>query len=199
MLIKSAEFIISAVSPAQYPTDMLPEIALVGRSNVGKSSLINTLINRKGLARTSSTPGKTQLLNFYFINKEFYFVDLPGYGYAKVDKGTKKNWGKMIDTYLEKRANLVGIVQLVDARHPPSADDIIMQEWLQYRGLPRLVVATKIDKISRGNWAKHKKIISENLSITDQEIILFSAQNSQGKEEILAQLEKWISAEGKEG
>jgi len=199
MIIKSADFIISAVSPAQYPAGLLPEIALVGRSNVGKSSLINTLVNRRGLARTSSTPGKTQLLNFYFLNKEFYFVDLPGYGYAKVNKTIKSNWGKMIETYLEKRANLVGVIQLVDSRHPPSKDDIIMQEWIQHRGIPYFVVATKIDKISRGNWLKHKKIIREGLGIEEKSLVLFSAETRQGKEEVLERIENWTGIEKKEG
>jgi len=199
MLIKSAEFIISAVSPTQYPADLLPEVALVGRSNVGKSSMINTLINRRGLARTSSTPGKTQLLNFYLINKEFYFVDLPGYGFAKVSKTVKSQWGKMIETYLQKRENLVGVIQLVDSRHEPSKDDIIMQEWLQHNGLPTLVVATKIDKISRGNWPKHEKMIREKLGLKGQPLILFSAENRQGKEQILEQLAHWTKIEEKEG
>jgi len=199
MLIKSSQFIISAVSPQQYPEDNLPEIALVGRSNVGKSSLINTLINRRGLARTSSTPGKTQLLNFYLINNDFYFVDLPGYGYAKVDKGTKRSWGKMIETYLTERKNLVGVIQLVDARHPPTADDIIMQEWLQHQELPYFIVTTKIDKISRGNWPKHKKIVKEKLAAEDKKIILFSSETRQGKEEVLDRIAEWTSREEKEG
>lgn len=198
MIIKSAEFIISAVSPTQYPTGSLPEIALVGRSNVGKSSLINTLVNRKGLARTSSTPGKTQLLNFYFLNKEFYFVDLPGYGYAKVAKTTKSNWGKMIETYLAQRENLVGIIQLVDARHEPSKDDLAMQDWIQHQGTPSFVVATKIDKISRGNWAKHQKMIRENLGIEENSLVLFSAQTRQGKEAVLERVEKWTQGQKEE-
>lgn len=199
MLIKSADFIVSAPNPTHYPQDFLPEIALVGRSNVGKSSMINTLINRKGLAKTSSTPGKTQLLNFYLINKEFYFVDLPGYGFARVSKSVKSEWGKMIETYLQARENLVGVIQLVDSRHEPSKDDIIMQEWLQHLGLPTFVVATKTDKISRGNWPKHEKLVRTKLGLKGQPLVLFSAENRQGKEQILEQIAAWLKVEEKEG
>lgn len=193
MLIKSAEFILSVAGPKQYPTDNLPEIALVGRSNVGKSSLVNCLINRKGLAKTSSTPGKTRLLNFYLINKEFYFVDLPGYGYAKVKENIKKSWGSLIEDYLAKRENLAGILQLVDIRHKPTKDDILMQEWLQYHGLPTLVIATKLDKITRPNWKKHLQETQTVLQTDD--IILFSSQTRHGKEDVLRQIADWTRKE----
>lgn len=193
MLIKSAEFILSVAGPKQYPTDKLPEIALVGRSNVGKSSLINCLINRKGLAKTSSTPGKTRLLNFYLINKEFYFVDLPGYGYAKVKANIKESWGRLIEDYLAKRENLAGVLQLVDIRHKPTKDDIMMQEWLQYHELPTLVVATKLDKITRPNWKKHLQ--ETKTALQTEDIILFSSQTRQGKEEVLRQVAGWTRKE----
>ena len=133
MIIKNAEFVISAVGPKQYPADHLPEIALAGRSNVGKSSLINKFVNRRSLARTSSKPGKTQTLNFYRINNDaFYFVDLPGYGFAQVSQAEKDKWAKFIDAYLTKRENLCGVIQLVDLRHPPTKDDVNMYEWLMH-------------------------------------------------------------------
>jgi len=152
MLIKQAEFITSAVAPAQYPQENQPEFALAGRSNVGKSSLINRFINRKNLARTSGQPGKTQTLNFYHINQEWYFVDLPGYGYAKSSKEDRARWGKFIEQYLSKRTELAGVIQIVDLRHPPMASDQDMMEWLRHYGFPMAVVATKADKISKGNW-----------------------------------------------
>lgn len=196
MIIKNAEFVISAVGPKQYPDDHLPEIALAGRSNVGKSSLINKLINRKNLARTSSKPGKTQTLNYYRINNDaFYFVDLPGYGFAQVSRSTKEQWGKFIDDYLAKRENLVGVIHLVDMRHPPSKDDVTMYQWLKHLQKDILVVATKCDKISKGQWQKHIKIIREGLN-TDQgqEIIAFSAETGQGTEQVMIWIEKHVVA-----
>lgn len=190
MKITKAEFVISAVSPKQYPELAQPEIALVGRSNVGKSSLINKFLNRKGLARTSSQPGKTQTLNFYHINEAWYFVDLPGYGYAKVSKADKSRWAKFIDEYLSKREQLVGIIQLVDLRHPPSADDIAMAEWIRHSGLPQLVVATKADKISKGRWAAHKDVIKKQLALgTDIALVLCSAETGVGIPDLTAWVE----------
>lgn len=151
MKVNQAEFVISAVGPSQYPEDALPEIALAGRSNVGKSSLINCLISRKNLARTSSQPGKTQTLNYYKINQDLYFVDLPGYGYAKVSKTKREQWGKFIESYLMNRETLRLVMQLVDLRHPPSKDDQAMYEWLRHNDVPVLVVATKADKIPKAN------------------------------------------------
>ncbi len=192
MIIKNAEFVISAVGPKQYPSDNLPEIALAGRSNVGKSSLINKFINRKNLARTSSKPGKTQTLNYYRINNDlFYFVDLPGYGFAQVSQSIKEKWSRFIDDYLTKRETLTGVIQLVDLRHPPSKDDIAMYDWLMHMHHDVLVVATKCDKISKGQWQKHVKQVREGLK-TDksQQILVFSAETGQGLEE----LHQWVEA-----
>ena len=185
MKITSSEFIISAVGPKQYPTSGLPEIALVGRSNVGKSSLLNTFWNRKNFARTSSRPGKTGQLNYYLVNQMWYFVDLPGYGFAQVSKDTKAQWSKMIEAYLKGRKELRAVIQLVDMRHPPSKDDKIMYEWLMAKGIPTLVVATKADKISRGQWPKHLAEIKQGLSLPDTDAILkFSAETGLGKDEL---------------
>ena len=189
MKVTSAEFIISAVAPKQYPTDGLPEIALVGRSNVGKSSLINKMLNRKTLARTSSKPGKTQTLNYFKINNALYFVDFPGYGYAKVAKSIKSQWGSMIETYLTKRKELVVVVQLVDLRHPPSKDDITMYDWCKQIGLPSIIVATKGDKIARGRWLQHTKIIRQDLGLRETDsILVFSSETGQGKDELWGEI-----------
>ncbi|MBQ3508968.1 MAG: YihA family ribosome biogenesis GTP-binding protein [Peptococcaceae bacterium] len=192
MIIKNAEFVISAVGPKQYPTDGLPEIALAGRSNVGKSSMVNKFVNRKNLARTSSKPGKTQTLNYYRVNNDaFYFVDLPGYGFAQVRQAEKDKWAKFIDAYLTKRENLCGVIQLVDLRHPPSKDDINMYEWLMHMHKDVLVVATKCDKISKGQWLKHIKQVREGLKADkSQQILAFSAETGQGMEE----LHQWVEA-----
>ena len=194
MIIKNAEFVISAVGPKQYPTDNLPEIALAGRSNVGKSSMINRFINRKNLARTSSKPGKTQTLNYYKINNDmFYFVDLPGYGFAQVSQAEKDKWSKFIDAYLTKRENLCGVIQLVDLRHPPTKDDINMYEWLMHMHKDVLIVATKCDKISKGQWLKHIKQVREGLKADkEQKIIAFSAETGQGVEEVHQWVEEQI-------
>ncbi|GIM44642.1 putative GTP-binding protein EngB [Collibacillus ludicampi] len=185
MKIKSAEFTISAVKPEQYPEGNQPEIALAGRSNVGKSSLINRMLNRRNLARTSSKPGKTQTLNYYHINQQFYFVDLPGYGFARVPQAIKAQWSKMIEHYLSKRENLKLVLQLVDIRHAPSKEDVAMYEWLNHYGLPKVVIATKADKISRGQWQKHMKIIRNALQMDPSvPFIPFSAETGQGKEEL---------------
>lgn len=185
MKVTKAEFIISAVGPAQYPDDALPEIALAGRSNVGKSSLINKMISRKNLARTSSTPGKTQHLNYYRINDELYFVDLPGYGYAKVSKTQRAAWGAMIEKYLMERETLKLVLLVVDLRHPPSKDDVSMYEWLQYYDCPICVVATKADKIPRSRWQKHIKIVKETLEFKPRDmLVMFSSESGQGKEEL---------------
>ena len=149
MIIKDSSYAISAVREDQYPTDNLPEIALSGRSNVGKSSLINTLLNRKNLARTSAQPGKTQTLNFYLVNHDFYLVDVPGYGYAKVSQKKREQFGTMIQDYLETRANLQGLIILVDARHEPTKNDVAMYNYALYLNIPILVVCTKIDKVKK--------------------------------------------------
>jgi GTP-binding protein len=185
MKVNDAEFIISAVGSSQYPVDALPEIALAGRSNVGKSSLINRLIQRKNLARTSSQPGKTQTLNYYRINSDLYFVDLPGYGYAKVAKTKREVWGKFIEHYLLNREELKLLLLLVDLRHPPSKDDIAMYEWLKHVDVPMCVVATKADKVPKSQWQKHLKIIRDALIFDPSDpLILFSSETGLGKDEL---------------
>ena len=177
----NAEIVLSAVSKAQYPQDDMPEIALAGRSNVGKSRFINTLLGRKNLARTSSKPGKTQQLNFYNIDDKLRFVDVPGYGYAKVSKTERAKWGKMIEEYLTSRDNLRAVVSLVDLRHDPSADDVQMYEFLKYYEIPVIVVATKADKIPRGKWNKHESAIKKKLQFeANDRFIIFSSETRQG-------------------
>lgn len=184
MKVTDAKLVISAVGPKQYPAEVLPEIALAGRSNVGKSSFINKLINRKHLARTSSKPGKTQTLNFYLINEQFYLVDVPGYGYAKVSKAERKRWGRFIEEYLSTREQLRAVVQLTDIRHKPTKDDQLMHEWLVYHQIPIIIVATKADKIPKGKIQKHVKDIRTVLHAQKQvPIIPFSAETGFGKDE----------------
>jgi len=185
MKIKSAKMLISAVRPEQYPDESLGEIAFAGRSNVGKSSLINMLVNMKKLAKTSSTPGKTQTINFYEINEQFRFVDLPGYGYAKVSKDVQNKWGNMIESYLKNRKNLLAVFQLVDIRHEPTQQDQQMYQWIRYFGFDGVVIATKADKISKGQQSKQLKIIRKKLQMEEKDILIpASAENRQGKEEI---------------
>lgn len=196
MKVNNANIVISAVSPAQYPETDLPEIALAGRSNVGKSSFINTLIERKNLARTSGKPGKTQTLNFYLIEDALHFVDVPGYGYAKVSKTERAKWGKMIETYITSRQQLRAVVSLVDVRHDPSKEDIQMYEFLKYYDIPVIVVATKADKIPRGKWNKHTSAIKKKLNFDNNDtFILFSSETKQGKEEAWQAIEEAIKEE----
>lgn len=184
MKILSAEYILSAVNQDQYPADQMPEIALVGRSNVGKSAFINAVTNRRSLARTSGQPGKTRTLNFYRINEAFYLVDLPGYGFARVSQAMKKEWAVMIEGYLGHRENLCFIIQLVDIRHEPTADDVQMYQWLQTFEIPRAVVATKADKIARGRYPQHIKVIRNKLNMAkDDQVIVFSAAARIGLED----------------
>ncbi len=192
MDVHNVEMVMSAVSAAQYPTDGKPEIALVGRSNVGKSSLTNTLIQRKNFARTSSQPGKTQTLNFYNVEDQLYFVDVPGYGYAKVSKKQREAFGHMIEEYITSRKQLRGVISLVDARHDPSADDIAMYEWLHYYNIPILVVATKSDKISKSKFNKFEANIKRTLGFDDAEssFQFFSSETKYGKDQVWA----WIEA-----
>lgn len=186
MKINTSEFIISAVKRNQYPIDNLPEIAFVGRSNVGKSSIINSLTNRKALARVSQTPGKTRLVNFFKINNDFYIVDLPGYGYAKVSKKEKDSWGKTIDMYLTGRQQLKRIVLLVDCRHKPTGDDIMMYQWIKHFGYDVVIVATKSDKLSRMNLQKSEKVIKETLKLDKQDKLYFySSLNRNGRDELI--------------
>ncbi|WP_234121701.1 ribosome biogenesis GTP-binding protein YihA/YsxC [Clostridium hydrogenum] len=189
MEIKQAEFIISAAYKTQFPADAKVEIAFVGRSNVGKSSIINTLTNRRKLVKTSGTPGKTRLVNFFMINNEFYFVDLPGYGYAKVSKSQLENWATTIENYLIGRRQLKKVILLVDSRHKPSKDDITMYEWIKHFGYECMVVATKSDKITKNEKFKNEKIIRETLQMDkDEKLYFFSSLNRSGKEEILDNL-----------
>ncbi len=184
MKIKNSQFVISAVAKTQYPDDQLPEFAFAGRSNVGKSSLINMLLNRKGLAKTSSTPGKTQLVNFYDIDGLFRFVDLPGYGFAKVSKAQKEGWGNIIDTYLNTRQNLLEVFQLVDIRHTPTREDKDMYAWIKSAGFNGIVIATKSDKLNRNQAAQQIKLIRKELGMEKDDVIIsVSSQNRDGKYE----------------
>ena len=195
MIIKSVEFLTSAVRKDQYPPEDVPEIAFAGRSNVGKSSLINLLTNRKKLAKVSQNPGKTRTINFFTVNGTFRIVDLPGYGYAKVSKAEAEMWGPMMEDYLSSRPDLLKVVQLVDIRHAPSAQDRQMYEYLQYYGLDGLVVATKADKVSRGEAAKNIAVIRRDLKLKKGDrVIPVSALNKTGTEEILAAMEEILLA-----
>ena len=180
----NAGILLSAANKSHYPQDDIPEVALAGRSNVGKSSFINTMLNRKNLARTSGKPGKTQLLNFFNIDDKLRFVDVPGYGYARVSKKEREKWGKMIEEYLTTRDNLRAVVSLVDLRHEPSADDVQMYEFLKYYEIPVILVATKADKIPRGKWNKHESMIKKKLDFDKTDtFIIFSSVNKTGVEE----------------
>lgn len=191
MDVHNVELTISAVRPDQYPKDGLPEITLTGRSNVGKSSLINTLINRKKLAHTSSQPGKTQTLNFYRIEDAMYFVDVPGYGYAKVSQKNREKWAEMIETYFVQREETCGVVSLVDARHAPTKLDQQMVNFIHYYELPLLVVGTKIDKVPKSKWNKAESQIRKGLHLSgDDQLQLFSSQTRYGKEEVWDWIEK---------
>ena len=187
-LIKKALYHSSVAQITDLPQTNFPEIAFAGRSNVGKSALLNVLVNIKKLAKVSSTPGKTQQINFFLINDRFFFVDLPGYGYAKVSKEKKKSWGSLIESYLKESQNLKGIVQLLDIRHPPFESDLQLNEWVLYYQKKRLVVLTKADKLSQSKSLENAKTIAEVLKIGPKEIVIFSTLTKQGKDEIL----KWI-------
>jgi GTP-binding protein len=185
MKITSAEFIKSAVWPPQYPPATLPEIAFVGRSNVGKSSLINTLVGRKNLAKTSNTPGRTQLINFFTVNETLSFVDLPGYGFAKVSQSVKKDWGEMIESYLSQRQSLVMVILILDIRRDPSEDDLSLRDWLDYYRIPYLYILTKADKLSNNQASARRRAIEKELRVTpDKRPILFSAKTEKGKGDI---------------
>lgn len=192
MKINSVNQPITAVRKSQYPEDNKCEFLLVGRSNVGKSSFINTLINRKNFARTSATPGKTQTLNFFLINDEFYIVDVPGYGFARVSKKLKNKFGMIIEDYLESRHNLRNVFMLVDFRHKPTSDDVMMYNFLKYYNIPVTIVATKADKVKKSMYDKNKNFITKELGISDDNIILFSTITKIGKEEILNKIETML-------
>ncbi len=189
-----AKLLATAVKPNQYPDTLVPEIAFAGRSNVGKSSLINCLTNRTKLARTSSTPGKTATINFYDIAGQYRLVDLPGYGYAKVSKEEQQRWAKMIETYLSDRFNLVQIVQLVDARHKPTQDDITMLNWIRHFGYTPVVIATKLDKLKKSQIEQNLTVIYEMLNLDDDSILLpFSSEKKTGREDLTELIDLLIS------
>ena len=194
MKIRSAEFILSASSPWQFPTPTLPEIAFAGRSNVGKSTLINSLLNRKKLVKTSSTPGKTQLINFFNINDKFHFVDLPGYGFAKVPENVRKQWQRLIESYLQERESLRNVVLIVDSRHGPTKQDRQLKEWLDYYERPVLIVASKVDKLKRGVIQKNLKIIRQDLALNKTPLAHSSLEKGR-REEIWKNLNPWLEEE----
>jgi len=191
MIIRSAEFVKSAVKPEHYPDEDTPEIAFVGRSNVGKSSLINTLLNRRSLVKTSSTPGRTQLINFFNINDAFMFVDLPGYGYARVPQSVTKTWGSMIETYLASRKTLRGVVMLMDIRREPGKDEDDLIAWFKHYDIPAIYVLTKADKFSNQQRVVNHNRCVKSLGLDPSQLIAFSAKTRLGKEKVLASIEPW--------
>ena len=193
MVIKESKLDIMASRRSQYPSLDFPEFLLVGRSNVGKSSFINTMLMRKELAHTSSKPGKTKTLNFYLINNEFYFIDAPGYGYAAVDKKTQAKFGKLIEEYLENRKELRRVFMLVDMRHKPTEDDVLMYNYLKYYNLPVTIIATKADKVGTTRKEKQLKLITNTLDlVVGDDIIVFSSSSKEGRDELLKKLEDLI-------
>ena len=192
MIIKSAEFVTSAVKPSQYPAEALPEIAFAGRSNVGKSSLINTLVNRKNLVKTSSTPGRTQLINFFKINNVLTFVDLPGYGYARVPAAVKKKWGPMIETYLSGRRTLKAVVVILDIRRTPRQEEQNLIAWLNHHSIAGIPVLTKADKLSKTKQEKQRAAVAAALATDKRGLILFSAKSRLGREDLWQVIEKQL-------
>ncbi len=180
MLIKSTQFVTSAVQPSQFPPPELPEFAFAGRSNVGKSSLINTLVNRKKLVLTSSTPGKTRLINFFRVNDALMFVDLPGYGYAKVPHAERRTWRPMIEQYLSRRESLKGVVVILDVRRTPGTEEMHLLAWLEENGIPPILVVTKADKLSKSSRKKQLQVIAEAVGVDPEELLLFSAKTRDG-------------------
>jgi len=193
MIIKSAEFVTSATKPSQYPPEGLPEIAFAGRSNVGKSSLINVLVNRKRLVKTSSTPGRTQLVNFFDINKDITLVDLPGYGYAKVPASVKKKWGPMIETYLAGRGTLKGVVVILDIRRTPREEEHNLIAWLAHYSIASILVLTKVDKLSKTKQAKQRAAVARTLARDAGDLILFSAKSRKGREDVWQAINKLLN------
>lgn len=199
MIIKSAALETVCGITSTLPENLFTEIAFAGKSNVGKSSLINALMNRKSLARTSSQPGKTQTINFYNVNNEIYFVDLPGYGYAKVSEEIKAKWGKMIERYLKKSKQLKAVFLLIDIRHEPSANDKQMYSWILDNGFKPIIIATKSDKISRNQLQKHIKMVKDGLKVEKGTVVIpFSAQSKQGRDEIYEVIEGIMKGDGAE-
>ncbi|MCH7923317.1 MAG: YihA family ribosome biogenesis GTP-binding protein [Nitrospinae bacterium] len=184
MRVTLAEFVTSAARPSQVPPPSLPEVAFAGRSNVGKSSLINTLVMRKRLVKTSSTPGKTRMLNFFVVNGRYGFVDLPGYGYARATKGERARWGSLVEDYLKKRPTLRAVVLIMDLRHEPFPTDHQMVEWLGHQKLPAILVATKADKLGRSRRMEQRKRMAEALEVEPDRIVLFSAKSRLGRPEL---------------
>ena len=194
MIVKSAEFVKSAPDVDQCPPGDLPEIAFVGRSNVGKSSLINVLVNRRRLARTSSTPGRTQLLNFFPINDRFLFADLPGYGYAKVPAAVKRTWQPMVQNYLTRRDNLRGVVLILDIRRTPGPDELRLLDWFRRRQRPCIAVLTKADKLSRAKAAARHRRVAADLGLDPSQLLLFSARTRQGKDALWRRITELVAA-----
>ena len=200
MVIKSVNLETVCGITSKLPVNTLPEIAFAGKSNVGKSSLINALVNRKSYARTSSEPGKTQTINFYNVNEALYYVDLPGYGYAKVSMENREKWGKMIEKYLHQSKQLKLVFLLVDIRHEPSANDIQMYEWICYQGFRPVIIATKADKLGRTQIAKQCNVIKKTLGMKKEDMLIpFSAVSKQGRDEIWALIGKVVAGEAEEG
>lgn len=193
MKIISAEFVTSATKPSQYPPEGLPEIAFAGRSNVGKSSLINVLVNRKRLVKTSSTPGRTQLVNFFDINEYLTLVDLPGYGYAKVPASVKKKWGPMIETYLSGRGTLKGVVVILDIRRTPREEEHNLIAWLAHYSIASILVLTKVDKLSKTKQAKQRAAVARTLARDAGDLILFSAKSRKGREDVWQAIKKLLN------
>ena len=192
MKITSAEFVTSATKPSQYPPEDLPEIAFAGRSNVGKSSLINVLVNRKRLVKTSSTPGRTQLINFFDINGHITFVDLPGYGYAKVPASVRKKWGPMIETYLSGRGTLKAVVVILDIRRTPREEEHHLIAWLEHYAIASILVLTKADKLSKTKLAKQRAAVARSLALDAGDLILFSAKSRQGRDDVWQAIQKLL-------
>ena len=196
MVIKKLDLETVCGITSKLPENTCPEIAFAGKSNVGKSSLINALIMRKAFARTSSQPGKTQTINFYKVNDAFYYVDLPGYGYAKVSVAEREKWGKMIEKYLNTSKQLKAVLLLIDIRHEPSANDRNMYEWIQYNGYEPIIIATKLDKINRSQVQKHVKMVREGLGAKKETTIIpFSSETMQGREELWQLIEGLVATE----
>jgi GTP-binding protein len=196
MIIQSAEFVKSAVQPEGYPPPNLPEIAFAGRSNVGKSSLINVLVNRRRLVKTSTTPGRTQLLNFFRINDRICFVDLPGYGYAKVPEAVRRSWGPMVEGYLSKRSCLRGVILILDIRRTPKQEELDLLNWLSDHRIPVKTVLTKTDKISKSRRPLRRRDVAEALAAPVEDLLLFSAKTRQGRQELWAHILEMTEADG---
>ncbi len=193
MHIKSADFVTSAVKPSQYPTPEHPEIAFAGRSNVGKSSLINKLVNRKRLVKTSSTPGRTQLINFFIVNQRLSLVDLPGYGYARVPKSVKRKWGPMVEAYLAERSSLNAVVLLMDLRRIPREEEFNLMEWLGHYEIPMILVLTKADKLSKTKQNKQRQAVADILGVEVDDLLLFSAKTGLGRDDLWAMIEQVVN------